>query len=508
MTKIKPSSSSLSASSTLSRKSNTNTKGTVIHSFFTKPTKEPITQSSKSSKSMQYKANPELAELSHRIYKGEKINAKIPPENITYEMLVKEVGDIDLILNNEQKSKEELRIELWNIWYKIIAGYSKYDTTNTNGHKKSTRSTQHKKTGGNPMDELLAEMEKIEENILNETPDEKKDREDSYFLFAFTNARQAVIESLQKKKQLENLKKILEKKSPEFIIDLIKTSIITYPLGNKINKLYKPSKDFYMYGMQLPHQFDRLKLLKTIFYLFNNKIYNIVDLHNCANATNREHPLMSSGIGCNPYDRKCEPEIWEIAKDIVKTQAPSFNTKYYNVIGYKDMRAGSLSAWEIISTIKDINKPSNSVVIHCFAGAGRTGSVMLFLLLRDFPKNKKFFKQRFALPHFGYTDISKFIKTCINFFTNKTPEVSFMKRELFKISTIMYASLLRQRLNRIFFFLARHFKIETFYTYERPSMVVVNLPDDEFSNPTLHTIDWASFDSGNFKKDSILHWLN
>ena len=43
-------------------------------------------------------------------------------------MLVKEVGDIDLIVNNDKKSKEELRIDLWNIWYKIIAGYKKYDT--------------------------------------------------------------------------------------------------------------------------------------------------------------------------------------------------------------------------------------------------------------------------------------------------------------------------------------------------------------------------------------------
>jgi ABC-type taurine transport system substrate-binding protein len=39
-------------------------------------------------------------------------------------------------------------------------------------------------------------------------------------------------------------------------------------------------------------------------------------------------------------------------------------------------------------------------------------------------------------------------------------------------------------------------------------MIVVNLPDDEFSKPVLHTIDWASFDSGNFNKNSILPWLN
>ena len=95
-------------------------------------------------------------------------------------------------------------------------------------------------------------------------------------------------------------------------------------------------------------------------------------------------------------------------------------------------------------------------------------------------------------------------------FTNRSgnTDISFMLSEMFRINEILSVSLLRQRLNRIFFFLARHYKIETFYTYERPSMVVVNLPDDEFSKPTLQTIDWASFDSGIFDKDSILPWLN
>jgi hypothetical protein len=488
-------SSALSSASTLSHKSNT--KVSTIYPFFTKLSNKSIKQT-QTSKSKQYKANPELAKLAHRIYKGEKINYKIPPENITYEILLNEVGMNSLDLDNYKKSKKELRKEWWETWYKIISGYNKYDTDDMKGGQKN------KKNGGNPVDEL----EQIKREFLNDTPPEKKGREEAYFQFALTNAKQAVIESLQKKKHLENLKKILEGKSSEYIIDLIKASTITYPFGNKINELYKPSNNFYMYGMQLPHQFDRLKLLKTIFYLFNHQIYNIVDLHNCANATNREDPLMSHGIGCNPYDRNCEPEIWEIAKDIIKKVAPSFNTKYYNVIGYIDMRAGSLSAWEIISTIEDITIPLNSVVIHCFAGAGRTGSVMLFLLLRDFPKNKKFFKQRFDIPHFGYKDINEYIKACKNFFTNKNSKVSFMKRELFKISTIMYASLLRQRINRIFFFLAKKYNVKKFYTYERPNNVVVNLPNDEFSNPVSHTIDWVQYDSGTFDKNSVLHWLN
>lgn len=501
MTKIKPS-SSLSAVSNLHSKSTTKTP--TIYPFFTKPSKEPIIQSSKSSKSKQYKANPELAELSHLIYKGKKINSKIPPENITYEMLVKEVGDIGLIVNNDQKSKEELRIELWNIWYKIIAGYKKYDT-------KGLQFKKSKKIGGFTKytnEELGDLLDEIEESIHKNFPLSQKEDE-ANFMFALLDPerRRTVIESL-------NIKKELDEMTDEDIQELIKTSTITYPYGNKITELYKPNNNLHIYGMQLPHQFDRLKLLNTIFYLFNNKnIYNIVDLHDCANATNREHPLMANGIGCNPYDRNCEYETWVLAEKIQKIINPSFASKFYSVIGYEDMYPGHLSAWETISTIDNVSDTLNSVVIHCYAGAGRTGSVMLYLLFRDLPKNNaelKYFQERFALPHFGFKNIIEVIKGCIKMFTNRSgnTDISFMLSEMFRINEILSVSLLRQRLNRIFFFLARHYKIETFYTYERPSMVVVNLPDDEFSKPTLQTIDWASFDSGIFDKDSILHWLN
>jgi len=229
MATIKPKASLLFSSSTLRHKSN---QGSTIHPFFTKLFKESIkqtqAQTSKSSNSKQYKANPELAKLAQLIYKGEKINAKIPPENITYEILLNEVGKNSLDLDNPIKSKEELRKEWWETWYEIITGYSKYNTDEIKGSKKNKKI---KKTGGNPIEEL----EKIEEKILNETPAEKKDCEEAYFLFALTNARQAVLESLQKKTQLENLKGILEIKKSEgkekkYIIDLIKASKITYPL--------------------------------------------------------------------------------------------------------------------------------------------------------------------------------------------------------------------------------------------------------------------------------------
>ena len=481
--------------------SNSTTQSTTKYPFFKKPSKE--TQPSKSKQ--QYKANPELAKLSHLIYKGENINDKIPPGNITYEMLVKEVGDIDLILHNHQKkTKEELRIELWNMWYKIIAGYSKYDT-------KGLQFKKSKIIGGfteYTKEELGDLLDDIEESIYKNFPLSKK-KDEANFMFALFDParRQKVIDSL-------NIKKKLDEMTDENIQELIKTCTITYPYGNKITELYKPNDNLHIYGMQLPHQFDRLKLLNTIFYLFNNKnIYNIVDLHDCANATNREHPLMANGIGCNPYDRNCEYETWVLAEKIQKIIKPSFTSKFYSVIGYEDMYPGYLSAWETISTIDNVSDTLNSVVIHCYAGAGRSGSVMLYLLLRDLPKNNaevKYLKERLALPYFGFKNIIEVIKVCIKIFTNRIGniDVSFMLRELFKIDEILGASLLRQRINRIFFFLARHFAVETFYTYERPDMVVVNLPDDEFSKPVLHTIEWANFNSGKINKVSVLPWLN
>lgn len=58
----------------------------------------------------------------------------------------------------------------------------------------------------------MEELEKIEEDILAETPANIKNREEAYFMFALTNASQTVIDSLENKKKVEKLKILLEKK--------------------------------------------------------------------------------------------------------------------------------------------------------------------------------------------------------------------------------------------------------------------------------------------------------
>jgi hypothetical protein len=169
-------------------------------------------------------------------------------------------------------------------------------------------------------------------------------------------------------------------------------------------------------------------------------------------------------------------------------------------------------------------------------------------------------KDKLAKPHFGLSNIAEVVGMLNAYFVNKSRGVKFATEELFKlvsrimdkqteqmlrdnvvdedkiktikeqgIDTDMYeyllpiigaakiselaarqnesqasSSLLRQRLNRIFFFLAKEFKISRFYTYGRPSSQVLMLPNDEFSNPVLRYVsDWGSYD-----KDEVRKWLN
>ena len=484
--------STASAAST-SVKQRTQSKQSKQSAFFTDPT-IPM-KAIPSSSSKRYTANNELSELAHRIYRGENINANIPPKNITYDILFNEIGsevESELGLGGslylQTKTKEELRLEWWKIWYRIIASNS----------AKSAKSA--KQIAGNPSKkEVEAELARIQEESKIELLEIKKE----ILRIRGVLRIRRINDALRIRTEIQGM-------SHGDIMGLIDRGI-TYPT-NRMNTLYSVNKWFHLYGMQLPHQFDRIALLQRIFYLFKKKIYNMVDLHDCVNGTNGEHPDSFMGIGCNPYDSHAEPETWALAVEHYKTIKPELNANLYNVIGYKDMTAGSFAAWNMISTIKDTTKAENCVVIHCLAGAGRTGSAMLYLLLRDSvnivqqtQEGVACYLRRITLPHFGFKDINEFIHySKVDLFIFENSNTEFMKKELFKVSKLAYASLLRQRLNYIVFFLARHHNVKEFYTYGRPTKKVAILPDDEFANPCRRTItDWRTVDN-----KTILSWFD
>lgn len=332
------------------------------------------------------------------------------------------------------------------------------------------------------------------------------------------------IQALERVEEALKALERLEEKTPDEIKGLIGNSKFQYP-SKGFASLYQPKKSLYIYGMQLPHQFDREKLFETMLYLLSKKkIFNLVDLHDCDGGTNGIHKEIGEGIGCNPYDRKAELEMWNKAvtslisqnSDVTDEEKEEYKTRanFYGISEYVDMTPGTPAAWESISKIKDITKAENSVVVHCLGGAGRTGSVILYLLLRDardvFEEDD--IKNKLGQEHFGYNSIDEFIQVCKSRLDNQEgiEDIEYMKDEIFGVSEIAYASRFRQRLNRIFFFLAERFQVTKFYTYGRPKTEILVLPRDEFANPVSRIIQpndnenpWIGFD-----KTGVMDWFN
>jgi hypothetical protein len=555
----------------------------------------------------------------------------------------------------KKEEKEALEIKLWKIWYNIISGENEEDIDNNPPYKKDKlkrlsdlkeksifeleeesifelveeskggrrrndgKSTKGNKRGGDPTAEEKAAaaaadaaeeayqkfLARTRKNYVEKAKAIKdkygyseQDYENAYFDFAINKAIDKIRSSYDIKLGLIKRLVAQDVKVHDIVCEYPQQDF-PYPDKKGFNTLFRPNKDLFLYGMQLPHQFNRDLLLKSMIYIFHKKIYNIADLQGCTDAINRHNPRMGMGVGCNPYDRDCEPRMWERARFITLTQEEKRCDKmkttdkltqeeindyqlqteeldyldkgtYYD-IKIKDMTAGSLSSWIEISTIKDVSESKNSLVVHCLAGAGRTGSVLLYLLMRDNGNchclravgKRRYYKEikdRLAMPHFGLNNIAEVIEVLRTYFVNKSRSVKFATRELFKlgsrimdkkteemlrdkgvddkqikkileqgIDTDMYeylmskidetelselddrqnksqatSSLLRQRLNRIFFFLAKEFEINRFYTYGRPSTQVLMLPNDEFSNPVERVVsDWGIYD-----RDEVRKWLN
>jgi hypothetical protein len=360
---------------------------------------------------------------------------------------------------------------------------------------------------------VLSKADNITKDINGHTDYEY---EEYYFNSADTKALDAVVKAHRIKEDLE--RKIRE--NGKDMKDIIRANSIQYPDPYGFASLYKPNDQLSLQGMQLPHQFNRELLLKTMIYLIRGeKVYNFVDLQDCSGGTNKGNKRMSLGIGCNPYDRDAERLMWKNTVTNLLSKKQLYNSTYYS-IEYEDMTAGKPASWDIIVDIGDISQPSNNTVVHCLAGAGRTGSVLLFLLMRDFHRVLPFgaqsvydteLKTNLALPYLGYKNIKELIKILELFFINNDDvNVDYVKEELFNVQSQAMASLLRQRINRIFFFLAKHFNVNEFYTYARPLNPVVVLPDDEFSNPVKRDINktLSKYHTATEVKNVVLSWLN
>jgi hypothetical protein len=306
-----------------------------------------------------------------------------------------------------------------------------------------------------------------------------------------------VIHSLKERDKIETMKGDLTELYKAFQPP---KSSSTY---NGMFDFYQPfaSKNKKLYGMPLPYQFDRGWIFRNMLYVLEkHNIKNYVDLHDCEGMTNIH--------GCNPYDFGGEREMFELAVKVSNHHHPHRDRKYINIRDFVDMTAGSSTAWISISKIPDTS--IHETLVHCYAGMGRTGCVLLFLLLRDTTVSavsrsksdvsiesdvRYDIANRLQMPHLGYASVFALHTALVKLFDTKAASdddsydvyaIDYVVKELLDTTRIIDIHLLRKRLNRIFFFLAKKHITPSVYLYQSlpPEPYIFNKIKDNIRRKT------------------------
>ena len=307
--------------------------------------------------------------------------------------------------------------------------------------------------------------------------------------------------------------------------------------------IYRPFDDCPIYGMRLKDRFSRKDMLRSMLYLLRNiedlKVF--VNLNDCETSVSPNSTIQN----CNPYDRCAEREVFEIAVRAHKGDGDIYHNHgiiYLSIKNFEDMKAGNLLDWYQLSKIPPAYL-NQKIVINSANGLKTTGTVLLFLRLRDAQEHTdadNFVKNGLIKIYFGNKNILELLSIFKDFFKNIKidlkeayhnmdyeaehkhvleikEELKEVTNDIFGIKFIWQIKLLRQRLNRIFYFLAKKHNIKEFYLYtsHRSSKYYQptydnNVATDQhilelFSLPFKVKIDWDRIGAENWSVIWELH---
>jgi len=128
-----------------------------------------------------------------------------------------------------------------------------------------------------------------------------------------------------------------------------------------------------LYGSSLP--IDLFQCFRTFsYYMYLKEINRIISLQDCKNTVGHNRRK------CPPLNENFEDLMWDLNKSIDTSNINNNNVQFIN-INIDDMTSGTLCAWLQLNTY-NYDAAGERTLVHCLAGFGRTGTVLLFALFK------------------------------------------------------------------------------------------------------------------------------
>lgn len=241
-----------------------------------------------------------------------------------------------------------------------------------------------------------------------------------------------------------------------------------------------------IYGTSLPIN-DRQHLTNTLlYYMYRKQIRRIMSFQACSDQM------------CPPNNKQyCPPNVfledttWDSIKKTIpgapasqptNKNDPEFIPLINNLI--QDITAGNLSNWLLFSKY-NVHIESERLLVHCYAGLGRTGSALLYFLLT---RRVKMFPNYFIQKWWGLVGSREMMTVMRDLITNNIRleldtnphinskiqafDINRISQEVFHMDNLYYGNLFVTRVNYIILMLAyrNNIPIDTpIYLYTIPS---------------------------------------
>jgi hypothetical protein len=257
-----------------------------------------------------------------------------------------------------------------------------------------------------------------------------------------------------------------------------------------------------IYGTSLPINEPSHLTNTLLYYMYKKQIRRIMSFQGCSD------PM------CPPINKQycpqpnvfLEDKTWDVIKYSIPSAPKKNNSEFIPVINnlVQDLTAGNLSSWLLFSKY-NVDIESERLILHCYAGFGRTGSALLyFLLTRRVSQFRDFFLQKWwGLG--GSKEMVSFmrglLRNNIRLELDTDPsinskiqafDINIISQEVFRIDNLYYGNLFVTRVNYIILMLAyrNNIPIDTpIYLYKVPSSYMLmnsSLDDDDILfYPTL-----------------------